>query len=109
MNTSATLTTALLSALFAVAASEAEGGSRGVEMSAGAFEDRCEAENGTFYAEGDTLACQVDRVVIACDFIAIDAADCRWNGRNGESEVLRVLGRPDLAALPAALAPAAAG
>ena len=56
-----------------------------------AFENRCDANGGTFSPDGAEFACELDGIKIACLFDGADSF-CDWTGAQNQRDVSRVLG-----------------
>lgn len=68
--------------------SQAQAGAGAYQLGSSAFENRCEANGGDFYAAG---TCDLGSLVIECEFAGAQTW-CEWDGAQNARGVSRVLG-----------------
>lgn len=78
-----------------VAALPAQAATRNVELPASTFAERCDKHGGLFSVDGNVLQCQTPTVPVACAYVDVNKAHCRWPGIDGQIAVNRVIGLPN--------------
>lgn len=84
-----------------VSALPAQAATRNVELPASIFAERCDKHSGVFSIEGNVLQCQTQTVPVACAYLNVNQAQCRWPGIDNQIAVNRVIGLPSANALSA--------
>lgn len=82
-----------------VSALPAQAATRNVELPASIFAERCDKHSGIFSIDGNVLQCQTQSVPVACAYVDINKAHCRWPGIDNQIAVNRVIGLPSANAI----------
>lgn len=82
-----------------VSALPAQAATRNVELPASVFAERCDKHSGIFSIEDNVLQCQTQTVPVACAYIDVNKAQCRWPGIDNQIAVNRVIGLPSANAI----------
>ena len=77
----------------------AQAATRYVELPASTFAERCDKHGGLFSFEGTALLCQTQSVPVACDYLDLNKAQCRWPGVDSQLAVNRLIGLPNANAI----------
>lgn len=78
-----------------VSALPAQAATRNVELPASIFADRCDRHSGILSIDGNVLHCQTQTVPVACAYVDVNKAQCRWPGIDNQMAVNRVIGLPN--------------
>lgn len=81
------------------AALPAQAATRNVELPASTFAERCDKHGGIVSVDGNVLQCQTQTVPVACAYVGVNKAHCRWPGIDSQMAVNRVIGLPNANAL----------
>jgi len=82
-----------------VSALPAQAATRNVELPASVFAGRCDKHSGIFSIEDNILQCQTQTVPVACAYVDVNKAQCRWPGIDNQIAVNRVIGLPSANAI----------
>lgn len=77
-----------------VSALPAQAATRNVELPASIFADRCDKHSGILSVDGNIVHCQTPTVPVACAYVDVNKAQCRWPGIDNQIAVNRVIGLP---------------
>lgn len=77
----------------------AQAATRNVELPASVFAERCDKQSGIFTIEDNVLQCQTQTVPVACAYVDLNKAYCRWPGIDNQIAVNRVIGLPSANAI----------